>query len=72
MNINNIKNTLTCRTWKYYNGNETFDYVLAGKHHTYHPDFQLASGEIVEVNVTNGVANDVPVTTVFLSTTLSI
>lgn len=29
--------------------NETFDYVLNGKHHTYHPDFQLASGEIVEV-----------------------
>lgn len=28
---------------------ETFDYVLDGKHHTYHPDFQLASGEIVEV-----------------------
>lgn len=28
---------------------ETFDYVLNGKHHTYHPDFQLASGEIVEV-----------------------
>lgn len=27
--INNIKNTLTCRTWKYYNNNEIFDYVLS-------------------------------------------
>jgi len=27
--INGIKNTLTCKEWKYYNNNETFDYVLS-------------------------------------------
>mgnify|MGYP004538760055 FL=1 len=27
--INNVKNKLTCSSWKYYNNNETFDYVLA-------------------------------------------
>lgn len=29
--INNVKNKLTCSSWKYYNGNEVFDYVLAEK-----------------------------------------
>ena len=29
--INNVKNTLTCSSWKYYNGNETFEFVLAEK-----------------------------------------
>ncbi len=29
--INNVKNKLTCKTWKYYNGNEVFDFVLAEK-----------------------------------------
>jgi uncharacterized membrane protein YfhO len=27
--INNITNKLTCKTWKYYNDNETFDYVIS-------------------------------------------
>ena len=27
--INNIKNKLTCSSWKYHNGNEYFDFVLA-------------------------------------------
>lgn len=27
--INGIMNKLTCRSWKYYNANETFDYVLS-------------------------------------------
>lgn len=27
--INGIMNKLTCGSWKYYNGNETFDYVLS-------------------------------------------
>ena len=27
--INNIKNKLTCSEWKYYNGNTTFNYVLS-------------------------------------------
>ncbi len=30
--INGIMNKLTCRTWKYYNQNETFDYVLSSNH----------------------------------------
>ncbi len=29
--INGVKNKLTANTWKYYNGNEVFDYVLASK-----------------------------------------
>lgn len=29
--INNVKNKLTCSSWKYYNENEIFDYVLAEK-----------------------------------------
>lgn len=29
--INNVKNKLTANTWKYYNGNEVFDYVLASQ-----------------------------------------
>ena len=29
--INNVKNTLTCSSWKYYNGNENFEFVLAEK-----------------------------------------
>lgn len=29
--INNSKNKLTCKDWKYYNGNEEFSYVLAEK-----------------------------------------
>lgn len=27
--INGIMNKLTCKSWKYYNGNETFDFVLS-------------------------------------------
>lgn len=29
--INNVKNKLTAASWKYYNGNEVFDFVLAEK-----------------------------------------
>lgn len=29
--INNVKNKLTCKTWKYHNKNYVFDYVLAEK-----------------------------------------
>ena len=29
--INNVKNKLTCSSWKYYNDNEVFDFVLADK-----------------------------------------
>jgi len=32
--INSVKNKLTASTWKYYNGNEIFDYVLASKEQT--------------------------------------
>ncbi len=27
--INGVSNKLTCQTWKYYNANETFDYILS-------------------------------------------
>ncbi len=27
--VNNVKNTLTCRSWKYKNSNSTFDYVIS-------------------------------------------
>lgn len=32
--INNVKNKLTASSWKYYNGNEVFDYVLASQDQT--------------------------------------
>lgn len=32
--INDVRNKLTASTWKYYNENEVFDYVLAGKDQT--------------------------------------
>lgn len=32
--INNVKNKITASSWKYYNGNETFDYVLASQDQT--------------------------------------
>ncbi len=40
--INGVKNTLTCRSWKYKNNNNTFDYVL------YNPtslDIELSKGK---------------------------
>lgn len=32
--INSVKNKLTASSWKYYNGNEVFDYVLASQEQT--------------------------------------
>lgn len=34
ININNVRNKLTAATWKYYNGNEEFFYVLASQDQT--------------------------------------
>ena len=32
--INNVKNKLTCKEWKYHNGNDVFTYVIADKEQT--------------------------------------
>lgn len=42
--INDIKNTLTCRSWKYYNKNETFDYVLSSNNEIKELDISFAKG----------------------------
>lgn len=39
--INNVKNKLTCKSWKYYNNNTTFDYVITD---VYNLDITLEKG----------------------------
>lgn len=43
--INNIKNTLTCKEWKYYNNNETFDYVLSSNDNINELNIVFSKGE---------------------------
>lgn len=42
--INGIMNKLTCRSWKYYNHNEVFDYTLSSNHEIDELVIELAKG----------------------------
>ncbi len=43
--INQITNKLTCKTWKYYNENETFDYVLSSNEPIQDLDISFSKGK---------------------------
>jgi uncharacterized membrane protein YfhO len=51
--INDVTNKLTCKTWKYYNGNETFDYVISSNDKIDSLDIQFIKGyyEISNIEV---------------------
>lgn len=42
--INGIMNKLTCGSWKYYNGNETFDYVLSSNESIDELEIEISKG----------------------------
>lgn len=43
--INGITNKLTCKTWKYYNKNETFDYVISSNKEIDNLKIEFAKGK---------------------------
>lgn len=42
--INNVMNKLTCKSWKYYNNNETFDYVISSNDSISYLDIEFSKG----------------------------
>jgi uncharacterized membrane protein YfhO len=53
ISINNIKNTLTCAEWLYFNNNYTFDYVISSNSDIDKLDITLSKGlyEIIKIKV---------------------
>ncbi len=49
--INGVKNKLTCREWKYYNHNQTFDYTLSSPKTIENLKIKFAKGEYTINNI---------------------
>jgi uncharacterized membrane protein YfhO len=57
--INGITNKLTCKTWKYYNNNETFDYVISSNDSIEKLDISFTKGNY---NISDILIYEIPKT----------
>lgn len=49
--INGIKNTLTCKSWKYHNQNYTFDYTISNTEKPNNLNIKLSKGKYIISNI---------------------